>query len=72
MVIDHADIAGGLKQMNDIYDGQVTLKVRGIQPLRWEYPTSRELVAILEDVEDKIKKGVEVDEFEFRKYLRVN
>ena len=58
--------------INEIYDGSVVLKVRGFAPLRWDYPTRRELAMILEDVQDQIRKGVQVDEFEFRRNLRTN
>lgn len=56
---------------NDIYDGRVVLKVNGQRQLVWEYPTRRELLMIIEDVRDKLRQGKHVDEFEFRRNLKI-
>ena len=55
----------------DIYDGRVVLKVNGQKLLVWEYPTRRELLMILEDVQDKLRQGKHIDEFEFRRDLKI-
>ena len=55
----------------DIYDGRVVLKVNGQKLLVWEYPTRRELLMIIEDVQDKLRQGKQVDEFEFRRNLKL-
>lgn len=56
--------------IGEIFDGNVSLKVRGQKPLKWENPSMRELEAICEEVANKINRGIKVDEFEFRRNLK--
>lgn len=55
----------------NVFDGKVTLHVKGEQMRTWEYPTERELHAIAEFVADAIGRGVKIEHFEIQRSLNI-
>lgn len=55
----------------DVFDGKVTLHIKGEQMRTWEYPTDRELHAITEFVADAIGRGIKVEHFEIQRSLNI-
>lgn len=56
---------------NEVFDGKVTLKLKGKKQIIWEYPTESELQAIAEFVSDSLKNGVKVEHFEIQRMLKI-
>lgn len=62
----------GVKGMStSVFDGKVTLKIKGEQMRVWELPTERELHAITEFVADAIGRGIKVEHFEIQRSLNI-
>ena len=56
---------------NEVFDGKVTLKMKGKKQIVWEYPNENELQAIAEFVADSLKNGVKVEHFEIQRMLKI-
>lgn len=54
-----------------VFDGKVTLKIKGEKMRVWELPTERELHAIAEFVADSIGRGIKVEHFEIQRNLNI-
>ena len=57
--------------VNEIYDGNVLLKVEGQEMRKFENRTTRELIMILEEVQEKIRQGREIEHFEISRSIKL-
>lgn len=57
--------------VNEIYDGNVLLKVKGQEMRKFENRTTRELIMILEEVQEKIRQGREIEHFEISRSIKL-
>lgn len=56
---------------NEIYDGKIILKVKGQEMRRFENRTTREIIMILEDVQEKIRHGKCIEHFEISREIKL-
>lgn len=56
---------------NEIYDGKIILKVKGQEMRRFENRTTREIIMILEDVQEKIRHGMMIEHFEISREIKL-
>lgn len=57
--------------MSEIFNGKVILKVKGQEPMIFEDRTIREIIMILEEVQEKFRHNVKIEHFEIRKEINV-
>lgn len=56
---------------NEIYDGKIILKVKGQEMRKYENRTTREIIMILEDVQEKIRHGKMIEHFEISRSIKL-
>lgn len=56
---------------NEIYDGKIILKVKGQEMRKFENRTTREIIMILEDVQEKIRHGKMIEHFEISREIKL-
>lgn len=57
--------------MSEIYNGKVILQVKGQDPMIFEDRTTREIIMILEELQEKFRHGVKVEHFEIRREVNL-
>lgn len=57
--------------MSEIFNGKVILQVKGQDPMIFEDRTTREIIMILEEVQEKFRHNVKVEHFEIRKEVNI-
>lgn len=57
--------------MSEIFNGKVILQVKGQEPMIFEDRTIREIIMILEEVQEKFRHNVKVEHFEIRKEVNL-
>lgn len=55
---------------NEIYDGKILLKIKGQEMRRYEDRTAREIIMIMEEVQEKIRQGKEIEHFEISRNIK--
>lgn len=58
--------------MNEIIDATVKMKIRGEKQQRWDYPSRRELISLIEQLKEKVERGQIVDQFEIIQEISIN
>ena len=56
---------------NEIYDGKIILKVKGQEMRRFENRTTREIIMIMEEVQEKIRQGKTIEHFEISREINL-
>lgn len=56
---------------SEIYDGKVTLKIKGQKQIQWEYPTEQELQTIADFVAEALRSGSKIEHFEIERFLKI-
>lgn len=56
---------------NEIYDGIVLLKVKGQETRKFENRTTREIIMIMEEVQEKIRQGKQIEHFEISRSIKL-
>lgn len=56
---------------NEVYDGKIILKVKGQEMRRFENRTTREIIMILEEVQEKIRQGKRIEHFEISREIKL-
>ena len=57
--------------MSEIFNGKVILQVKRQEPMIFEDRTTREIIMILEEVQEKFRHNVKVEHFEIRKEVNL-
>lgn len=57
--------------VNEVYDGKVILKVKGQEMRKFEDRTTREIIMILEEVQEKIRQGKTIEHFEISRSIKL-
>lgn len=55
----------------EIYDGKVLLKIKGQEMRRFENKTTREIIMIMEEVQEKIRQGKTIEHFEISRDIKL-
>lgn len=55
---------------NEIYDGKILLKIKGQEMRRYEDRTAREIIMIMEEVQEKIRQGKVIEHFEISRSIK--
>lgn len=58
--------------MNENIDATVKMKIRGEKQQRWDYPSRRELISLIEQLKEKVERGQIVDQFEIIREISIN
>ena len=56
---------------NEIYDGKILLKIKGQEMRRFENRTTREIIMIMEEVQEKIRQGKTIEHFEISREIKL-
>lgn len=56
---------------NEIYDGKIILHVKGQELRKYENRTTREIIMILEEVQEKIRQGKKIERFEISRNINI-
>lgn len=56
---------------NEIYDGKILLKIKGQEMRRFENRTTREIIMIMEEVQEKIRQGKTIEHFEISREINL-
>lgn len=56
---------------NEIYDGKILLKIKGQEMRRFENRTTREIIMIMEEVQEKIRQGKTIEHFEISREIKM-
>lgn len=56
---------------NEVYDGKILLKIKGQEMRRFENRTTRELIMIMEEVQEKIRQGKTIEHFEISREIKM-
>ena len=56
---------------NEVYDGKILLKIKGQEMRRFENRTTREIIMIMEEVQEKIRQGKTIEHFEISREINL-
>lgn len=56
---------------NEVYDGKILLKIKGQEMRKFENRTTRELIMIMEEVQEKIRQGKTIEHFEISREIKM-
>lgn len=56
---------------NEVYDGKILLKIKGQEMRRFENRTTREIIMIMEEVQEKIRQGKTIEHFEISREIKM-
>lgn len=56
---------------SEIYDGKVLLKVKGQEMRKFENRTTREIIMIMEEVQEKMRQGKTIEHFEISREIKL-
>lgn len=56
---------------NEVYDGKIILKVKGQEMRKFENRTTREIIMIMEEVQEKIRLGKKIEHFEISREIKL-
>lgn len=56
---------------NEVYDGKIILKVKGQEMREFENRTTREIIMIMEEVQEKIRQGKKIEHFEISREIKL-